>query len=80
MNIKEMFRNYITSQIIPYLLVEVRMDMLGFPQCVHLSDSGECPKNIKTIWDSHCTIGNLLAMLDMTDCGSEWEYCGHWSM
>ena len=51
---------------------------LGFPQCVHYfsyggtvgwdghsSDSGECPKNIKTIWDSHCTIGHLLAMLDM---------------
>jgi len=35
----------------------------------HLSDSGECPKNIKTIWDSHCTIGHLLAMLDMTGVG-----------
>jgi len=50
---------------------------LGFPQCVHyfshggtvgwdghFSDSGECPKNIRTILDSHCTIGHLLAMLD----------------
>jgi len=52
---------------------------VGIPQCVHYfsyggtvgwdghsSDSGECPKNIKTIWDSHCTTGHLLAMLEMT--------------
>ena len=38
----------------------------------HLSDSWECPKNIRTIWDSHCTIGHLLAMLDMT--GSDGVY------
>ena len=57
----------------------IEWTLLGFPQCVHyfshggtvgwdghLSDSGECPKNIRTIWDSHCTIGHLLAMLDMT--------------
>jgi len=56
---------------------------LGFPQCVHyfshcgtvgwdghLSDSWEYPKNIRTIWDSHCTIGHLLAMLDMSDITS----------
>ena len=55
------------------------MDIIGIPQCVHyfsqggtvgwdghLSDSGECPKNIRTIWDSQSTIGHLLAMLDMS--------------